>query len=255
MVRIGGALWRAAAVFGFAASVCAQQPDNAGSPPVSRFPIELLRNFGNLFRKDNLEPLLLGATGSLAVAAPEDRVAGFFLRTHRMHELGDTGQVLGGPAVAGGAAGALFVAGRMSRNGRFRELTYSLAQVTVMSAALAAGVKTCVQRERPSREDQRSFYSGHTANAFAWATVLSRRRGLRVAIPSYAVAVLIGASRVEKNRHYLTDVTAGATIGYIIGRSVGRTGAAGKLQRFGWGVIGLPGGVGISVQYRLDRQP
>jgi membrane-associated phospholipid phosphatase len=253
-MRISGALWRAVAAFGCAACVCAQQPDDAGSPPVSRFHIEFLRNFGNLFRKDNLEPLLLGAAGSLAVVAPEDRVAGFFLRTHRMHEFGDTGEALGGPAIAGGAAGALFVAGRMTRNERFRELTYSLAQATAMSAALAGGVKACVPRERPSGEDQRSFYSGHTANAFAWATVLSRRRGLRVAIPSYAVAVLIGMSRLEKNKHYLTDVTAGATIGYIIGRSVGRTGEAGKPRRFGFGFTRLPGGVGISVQFRLDNR-
>ena len=34
------------------------------------------------------------------------------------------------------------------------------------------------------------------------------------------VAALIGASRLEKNKHYLTDVIAGATLGYIVGQTV-----------------------------------
>lgn len=255
-VRISGVAWFAVTAFGMGSScVCAQQSGNTGSPPVSQFHIEFVRNFGNLFRQDNVEPLLVGAAGSLAAATSDDRTAGFFLRTRRMREFGDTGQVLGGPAVTGGAASALFVAGRISRNERFRKLTYSLAQATAMNLALAAGVKACVRRERPSGENQHSFYSGHTSNAFAWAAVLTHNHGLRVAIPSYAVAVLMGVSRLEKNKHYLTDVTAGATIGYIIGRTVGRAGEAGKRGRIGGGVTGLPGGMGVFLQVRLGRQP
>jgi len=33
---------------------------------------------------------------------------------------------------------------------------------------------------------------------------------------------LVGASRLRSNAHWLTDVTVGATLGYLVGRSVVR---------------------------------
>jgi hypothetical protein len=36
------------------------------------------------------------------------------------------------------------------------------------------------------------------------------------------VAGLVGASRLEQDKHYLSDVVAGATLGYIVGRTVVR---------------------------------
>jgi membrane-associated phospholipid phosphatase len=39
-------------------------------------------------------------------------------------------------------------------------------------------------------------------------------------IPAYLTASLIGVSRLEKNKHYLSDIVAGATLGYIVGRTV-----------------------------------
>jgi len=243
-----GALCRTA-LFGWAACVSAQQGGAPGSPTVSQFPAELAHNFRNLVRLDNLAPLLIGTTASLATTVPDDDVAKFFLPTRRMKEFGDIGEVLGGPIVVAGGTTALFVAGRVSHNQQFRELTYSLAQATTMSLALAGVVKSANLRLRPNLENRRSFYSGHASNAFAWATVISRGRGLKTSIPAYAVAVLIGGSRLEINKHYLSDVAAGATIGYLIGRSVGRTRAAGKPGRVGWGATPLRGGLGVCIRY------
>jgi len=39
-------------------------------------------------------------------------------------------------------------------------------------------------------------------------------------VPAYLLASGIGLSRVESNRHNLSDVLAGATIGLIAGRTV-----------------------------------
>jgi membrane-associated phospholipid phosphatase len=44
----------------------------------------------------------------------------------------------------------------------------------------------------------------------------------KVGVPAYVLASGIGLSRVESNRHNLSDVLAGATIGLIVGRTVAR---------------------------------
>jgi len=67
-----------------------------------------------------------------------------------------------------------------------------------------------------------SFPSGHTTVAFAAATVFAMEYKTRKWVPilSYSAATLIGLSRITENRHWLTDVVAGAALGYFTGRHV-----------------------------------
>lgn len=61
-----------------------------------------------------------------------------------------------------------------------------------------------------------SFPSGHTACAFLTAAVLSRRFR-RGAIGFFAVAVMVGFSRLYLFVHYPTDVLCGALCGVLLG--------------------------------------
>ena len=67
-----------------------------------------------------------------------------------------------------------------------------------------------------------SFPSGHTTVAFAAATVFAMEYKGSAWIPifSYSVATLIGLSRITNNKHWVTDVLAGAALGYFTGRQV-----------------------------------
>jgi len=67
-----------------------------------------------------------------------------------------------------------------------------------------------------------SFPSGHTTVAFAAATVFAMeyKNTPWVPVVSYSAAGLIGASRITENKHWLTDVLTGATLGYLCGRQV-----------------------------------
>jgi membrane-associated phospholipid phosphatase len=56
--------------------------------------------------------------------------------------------------------------------------------------------------------------------AFASATVLERHFGWKAGIPAYAVASYVAASRVQTQRHYLSDVMFGAALGIVAGRTV-----------------------------------
>ena len=67
-----------------------------------------------------------------------------------------------------------------------------------------------------------SFPSGHTTVAFAAATVFAVEYKNVPAIPiiAYTSATLIGLSRITENKHWATDVLAGAVLGYFTGRQV-----------------------------------
>ncbi len=63
-----------------------------------------------------------------------------------------------------------------------------------------------------------SFPSGHTAAAFAVAAVVSLSfRQLRLQIMVFAVAVLIGLSRMYLGLHFFSDIFGGAVLGASVG--------------------------------------
>lgn len=67
-----------------------------------------------------------------------------------------------------------------------------------------------------------SFPSGHTTVAFAAATVYALEYKSKPIVPifAYTAATLVGISRITENKHWLTDVVAGAALGYLSGRLV-----------------------------------
>jgi membrane-associated phospholipid phosphatase len=67
-----------------------------------------------------------------------------------------------------------------------------------------------------------SFPSGHTTLAFAAATVYALEYKNKPWVPvfAYTAASLIGLSRLTENKHWATDVLAGAALGYLRGKQV-----------------------------------
>lgn len=61
-----------------------------------------------------------------------------------------------------------------------------------------------------------SFPSGHTSLAFALARAVQvESQNTPLAIAAYSGATLIGASRILYDRHWVSDVTAGAVVGML----------------------------------------
>lgn len=67
-----------------------------------------------------------------------------------------------------------------------------------------------------------AFPSGHTTVAFAAATVYAMEYRSHPLIPilSYSFATVVGLSRLTENKHWPTDVLAGAALGILSGRQV-----------------------------------
>lgn len=90
-----------------------------------------------------------------------------------------------------------------------------------MSNAIANGfvfgLKYLGIQQRPDSSDNYSFASGHTAEAFVSAEFLHQEYKGRVhwsvTAAGYAVATSVAYLRMYHNKHWLSDVVAGAGIG------------------------------------------
>lgn len=89
---------------------------------------------------------------------------------------------------------------------------YSLMGITVNVT------KNLTKVERPDGSARNSFPSGHTATAFMGAELLRReywKVSPWIGVAGYAVAAGTGFFRIYNNRHWLTDVLAGAGVGIL----------------------------------------
>jgi len=183
------------------------------------FPKNLGRNVIGVFSGRNLLPFAVGV-GATTLASAFDYRTEHALQG-ACNSCGTTGATLGGAAVVP-VVGALFLAGRFAPHGRFGAASYDFAQAMIVTGAYTGLLKYTVQRQRPDGSDSLSFPSGHASTAFSLASVANHHYGWKVGVPMYALAAGIGLSRVEQDRHHLSDVIAGATLGIIVGRSVTR---------------------------------
>lgn len=131
----------------------------------------------------------------------------------------ESGAVLGGAPLQMGAAFASYAIGRALHKPCGARVGAALFRAQLIAQGLTLALKETSRRSRPEGGGF-SFPSGHTAMTFASATVLQQEFGWRIGLPAYAVASYVAASRVQMKRHYLSDVTFGAALGIVAGRTV-----------------------------------
>jgi membrane-associated phospholipid phosphatase len=191
-----------------------------GRRTLRRFFPNLGRAAIGVFSRDNLAPALVGTTATLVGTGFDERVR------DRLASEGDDvtatlSRVFGG-GVSVALIGSTLAAGRLAHGERFRAATYDMATAAGVSVTYTFALKYATGRERPNEEDDLSFPSGHTSNAFALAAALDGHYGRKVTIPAYGIAVLVGYARLRDGVHWLSDVLAGAALGYIAGRTTVR---------------------------------
>ena len=120
-----------------------------------------------------------------------------------------------------GAAGFVL---NPSRRPQWRKATVTVAVAYVTSTS----IKVAIGRKRPAVEDLPhlmatptglSFPSSHSSSSFAAAQAYG---SLVPAAPLYAAAVSMALSRLYLGVHYPSDIAAGAALGTVLGRWLGR---------------------------------
>ena len=92
----------------------------------------------------------------------------------------------------------------------------TLAMIT--NVVVTEGMKRGFGRKRPNGSCCKSFPSGHTSHSFTIATIVNELYGKQIGMAGYCLAALVATSRINDNKHYLSDVIFGAGLGTVVGR-------------------------------------
>jgi membrane-associated phospholipid phosphatase len=201
---------------------------------------EIPNDFRRMFTRQNGAIAAIGFAGAAAGHAWDNRVAGTAWGDEETFE---PGQVAGSVLVQSGGALATYAVGRLTNSPRLARVGSAIFRAQIVSQGTVQAIKFTAGRTRPDGSNSHSFPSGHSASAFATATVIQKEYGWKAGIPAFAVAGFVASSRVQMRKHYLSDVIAGATVGILAGRSV--TVGTGR-ARFSVDPMPVPGGMGVS---------
>lgn len=222
-------------------------PEHTG---LKAFALDLLDDVKHLPATENYWWAAVGGAGALAVHPADKRVTQYFVDASWAHDVFAFGAVLGNTPELLAISGGVYGVGRWKDNKAVSHVGMDLLQALIVSNALVQGLKYATRRERPDGSAATSFPSGHASDTFAVATALERHLGWRGAVPAYAFASYVAMSRLHDNRHYLSDVVFGSTVGIISGRTVTRHG-----REFPVAVTAIPGGAAIVYSRRMDEGP
>ena len=101
---------------------------------------------------------------------------------------------------------------------KIKDKTIILATSYLLMGLAVNTLKATTTVERPDGTSLNSFPSGHTATAFMGAELMYQEykdTSVWYGIAGYVIATATGAFRMYNNRHWLTDVVAGAGIGIL----------------------------------------
>ena len=236
---------------GLACLVILEIPVAAQDAPVR----EILQDAGRIWtapfriREKDLAPLLvLTAATAFLIAGDEgirDGVQDFVARNTWVSRTADAVDEMGSLG-AWATAGAFFGAGLVFKDPRAKETGYLAASAMLQTFLVDNVFKGFTGRQRPFFADGEdhwsgpvgfwkrfdkdqearyvSFPSGHTANAFALATVVAMQYRDEPWVPvlAYTVAASVGLSRMALDRHWASDVLVGAVVGHVVSRLVVR---------------------------------
>lgn len=130
-----------------------------------------------------------------------------------------------------GVPGAFLALGKIKGNDHMIDTGERAFQAAIYSTIAMQGLKMLTQRTRPYMGGNGSFLnggdsfpSGHSMEAWALATVISKEYPHKpfVKIGMYSFATAVSISRITAQRHYASDVLVGSSLGYLIGNFVMR---------------------------------
>jgi membrane-associated phospholipid phosphatase len=190
-------------------------------------------------------PHAVSAFAAMVLASTLDNPVQGQVQDHRSEAGDDLARLarrVGQPEVYVPVALGTVAVGLVAGNGRIVRAGGRITGSLLLAGVAVTLLKPLVGRARPGSSlaahdfrpfsSQDAWPSGHTAVAFALATSVGDELGYTPArILLYGAATLTGWSRVNDNRHWVTDAVAGALVGV----------ASAKLMNGRWRVFGVSG--------------
>jgi membrane-associated phospholipid phosphatase len=142
-----------------------------------------------------------------------------------------------------GAAGGLYLWGKITHDDHKREAGLLAAEAILDSLAVNSAIQYTFRREAPYQDEGKgsffqngtSFPSNHSAIAWSAASVIAHEYpGPLTDLLAYGGAAAISVSRVMGKEHFPSDVVVGASIGWLIGHEVYRKRHDPELGGAGW---------------------
>jgi membrane-associated phospholipid phosphatase len=157
--------------------------------------------------------------------------------TNSVARLGDA---LGEPLYVVSGIGVGLLAGELSGNKKLVRLAWHAGSAAAVASGVTTVLKYTIGRARPDHggdsdefrpfRGATSFPSGHTTLAFAVATAIAdETENGWVDAAVYGAATLTAYARVNDDRHWVSDVLAGALVGHLSARWLSRRGASLRL--------------------------
>ncbi len=225
-----------------------------GKKPTRGFASALVHNLGDdlkhLPRRNSVYWLAGGTALAFAIHPEDGKINRRLLGNSTVDTWFKPGKYVGNGAVVVGGSFGTYLAGRWMNKPRLEHLGMDEIEGAILSQGISEAGKLVFRRNRPSNPAGKqakgySLPSGHATLTFTAATILQQHLGYKAAIPTYLIASYVAMSRLHDNRHYASDVIAGAATGIIIGRSVTYHG-----RNFWAGPVIVPGGVAFVMAKR-----
>lgn len=144
---------------------------------------------------------------------------------------GNAGDIVGGAPFQFGLTGAAMGVGLITKNKKWQNFALDNLQAQIFTGGLTWVFKELTHRARPESgsgnfawygpfngHSNKSFFSGHTSLSFSTATMVFLHTGKKwwVGALSYGTATAVGISRMQKQKHWASDVVAGALMGTTV---------------------------------------
>jgi membrane-associated phospholipid phosphatase len=224
---------------GLAQPLAAQRPDSVPCPTDSGAAARQVLAEASVVRWYHVAAVVAGTGVLMALDEPVQRYA----QRNRSHESNEIAEVFRqegeAPYYAGVSLGVLGL-GVVTGNPRIRRAGTRLVAAVAFSAAEMTVIKHVVGRSRPNEEvgafqfhpftslkdsagveTRGAFPSGHTTAAFAVATSLADDINHPIAdVLLYTAATGTAFSRINDNRHWLSDTAFGAALGIFTAKVV-----------------------------------
>jgi PAP2 superfamily protein len=189
------------------------------------FPDRLKRDAkATFFNNDNLAALAWVGLASVAMnnGNIDDDVAEHFHEHDVFTGFSDEAfNMIGQPAIHFGGAALWYGLSANKQNEPGKQKALTMLTALTINGAVTGGLKMIRQNDQPDGEVW-AWPSGHTSSSFTVASVLHEFYGLKVGLPAYAVASLVGWRMMDDGDHWASDVVFGATLGWVVGHTVAR---------------------------------